>query len=749
MRFDRIIFGLSTLFLIAVQAGYSQEPCPSPGPGSSYYNTGMPTARAVYAETPIIVDGVLDEPVWQKSIPARDFWQYFPTDSALAKVQTEVYFAFDDRHVYVGVKCFSIGDKYVVESLKRDFRAFGNDNITIVLDTYRDGTNAFVFGATPQGVLREALISNGGQQREDFNESWDNAWEGEVRTYPGYWIAEFSIPLKTLRYKEGSTEWGFNCYRFDFQANERSTWIRIPRNQIIMSLAYMGRLEFERPLPKAGKNFILIPYASGSTTRDYETDGSQWKRDAGIGTDAKVAISSGLNLDLTVNPDFSQVEVDRQVTNLTRFEVFFPERRQFFIENADLFGRFGFERINPFFSRRIGIARDTATDENIQNTILFGARLSGKVNKNWRLGLLDMVTASDAANDLPTFNYTVAAVQRKVFSRSNVGFIFVNKQALDNTSSETYDSFNRVVGLDYNLATPDNSWTGKAFYHRAITAADTLSDKFAHGFELGYQNRRFELRWRHALVGEGFDAQVGFVPRKDYFEMGPSARLFFYPKNPAIVEHGPRLQYDVIFTPGVGRSDHSIRFEWNFEFLNQSRLELRAENEYIYLTDPFDPTRSSDYELPAQTDYTFTHFALQYNTDRSKPFSMRIEPNGGQFFNGHRYGIRGGFMVRFQPLGNVSIDYNINHIRLPVPFEPVTLYLIGPRIDLTFTRSLYLSTFIQYNSQADNVNINARLQWRFAPVSDFYLVYTDNYLPSDLQVKNRALVAKLTYWLNL
>ncbi len=721
----------------------------SMSPGSSFYHPSGPRALAAYAREPIVLDGVLDEECWQRSQPARDFWQYFPTDSALANVQTEIYFATDDRMLYVGAKCYSLGDNYAVESLRRDFRAFGNDNITLVFDTFKDGTNAFVFGATPKGVLREALISNGGQQREDFSESWDNAWQGEVKTYPGYWIAEFAIPLKTLRYREGSTEWHFNAYRFDYQGNERSTWIRIPQNQIIMSLAYTGLLRFERPLPKAGKNFVLIPYLSGDVSRDYEETGSAWQRNGNFGGDAKVAVNSGLNLDLTINPDFSQVEVDRQVTNLTRFEILFPERRQFFMENADLFGRFGFEDANPFFSRRIGIATDTSTGENIQNPILFGARLSGKLNNNWRLGLLDMITAENEQNDLPAFNYTVAALQRKVFSRSNVGFIFVNKESVSGFDSETYDDFNRVVGIDYNLATQDNSWTGKTFYHRAITAADTLSQKYSHGLDIGYRNRNFELQWVHQLVGEGFDAQVGFVRRKDFFRIRPSAQLFFYPDNPKLVQHGPRLRTEVLFTPGFGRSDHNIELEWSFSFLNQSRLQLNATNEYIYLFDSFDPSRQGDHELPADTDYTFTHFSVEYSTDRNRPFSFRLAPNGGQFFNGHRFGMRGAFTVKYQPYGSVSLNFNYNRIKLADPFAPVNLYLIGPRLDLTFSRSLFLTTFIQYNSQADNINLNTRLQWRFAPVSDFFLVYTDNYLPNDLSVKNRALVAKLTYWLNL
>ncbi len=708
----------------------------------------IPTASISKAKGKINIDGVLEEADWFAGNPADKFWQWFPLDSVQAKQQTEIYFTYDDNNIYVAAKCYSIGDKYVTESLRRDFRAFGNDNIAIVFDTYTDNTNAFVFGATPKGVLREALISNGGQNRDDFTESWDNKWDGEVKTYPGYWVAEIAIPFKTLRFKEGSTRWGFNAYRFDYQSNERTTWVRIPRNQMIMNLAYTGELIWDEPIKKAGKSFTVIPYLSGDLSRDYEEPDSKFTGNWGAGADAKIAVSSGMNLDLTFNPDFSQVEVDRQVTNLTRFEVFFPERRQFFVENSDLFGRFGFERMNPFFSRRIGVAKNTNTNENVQNPILMGARLSGKLNNDWRLGLLSMQTASDGDFDLPSYNYTVASLQRKVFSRSNIGVIFVNKQAVTDTENDDFDNYNRVIGLDYNLATPDNTWTGKAFYHRAFTEED-ISEKYSHGAELAYRVKAFELSWRHELVGEGFNAQVGFVPRKDFFRTEPSARLFFYPSGKKIIEHGPSLRADVLFTPGHGRSDHDITFSWDFDFLNQSRMELMLKNEYIYLFDSFDPTRQDDYELPADTEYNFTSLSMEYNSDRSKQWFFRFEPTIGQFFNGYRGSLSGSLSYRFQQLGNISLNVNYNHIRLDEPFKPANIYLIGPRFDLTFTKDLFLTTFFQYNTQADNFNINARFQWRFAPVSDFFLVYTDNYLPSDFSVKSRAIVAKLTYWLNI
>jgi hypothetical protein len=236
------------------------------------------------------------------------------------------------------------------------------------------------------------------------------------------------IPFTSLRFPDGDKQWFFNSYRFDTQSNTRSTWHRIPQNQMIMSLAYMGTLDFVGGAPRSqGSNLTFIPYVGGSYSRDMESNTpTEWT--SNVGGDAKIGIGSGLNLDLTVNPDFSQVEVDRQVINTSRFEIFFPERRQFFLENADLFGSFGFSRVNPFFSRRIGVTRDTTTGEALQNPIYFGARLSGKANDDWRIGLLNMQAAANFENGLPSYNYTVAAAQRLVGARSSIGGIFVNKQ---------------------------------------------------------------------------------------------------------------------------------------------------------------------------------------------------------------------------------------------------------------------------------------------------------------------------------
>lgn len=707
-----------------------------------------PDINVYRTDQPIVIDGRLDEAVWTSAAAASGFWQHSPYDSIQANKQTEVFMSYDDNYLYVAAKCYSAGNDYVIPSLRRDFSARGNDNLTFVFDPFLDNTNAFVFGTNPYGVLREALISNGGASGgRDWDTSWDSKWKGTAKAYDNYWVSEIAIPFKSIRFKQGTKEWNFNCYRFDTQSNEITSWVLIPRNQSIINLSYMGKMKWEEPLKKTGSNISVIPYITGSAIQDFEAKADQPDWSGNFGGDAKVAVTSGLNLDLTFNPDFSQVEVDRQVTNLQRFELFFPERRQFFQENADLFGGFGTRNINPFFSRRIGIVQDTTSGVNIANPILFGARLSGKLDANWRVGLLNMQTEKDDKNGLPGFNYTVAAIQRKLFNRSNLGLIFVNKQAFDADSTDLFNPYNRVFGLDYNLASADNVWTGKFFLHKSFSP-DADGNDWTYGTRLNYNIRKLRLQWRMEQIAEDYNAEVGFVRRTDIIRMQPSANFFFYPEDGAITRHGPGIETDITIRPDSGRIDHQLDFRYRLDFLDTRELNIRIQNQYTRLLDDFDPSNTDGTPLPAFTNYNYTGISINYNSDRRKKLFYSFDPYFGEFFNGKRLNLRGRITYRIQPLGSISINYNYNWIDLPEPYTSTSLFLIGPRIDLTFSKSIFLTTLLQYNDQSDNININARFQWRFKPVSDFFLVYTDNYT-TDFGIKNRSIVAKLTYWLNL
>lgn len=703
-----------------------------------------------YIQEPITVDASLDEAAWQKAQPATNFWQYFPTDSIQARSQTEIRFLFDDNKLYVGIKVSSPGDDYIIPSLRRDFRAGGSDNVTLMFDTFNDGVNAFLFGTNPEGVRREALVSGGGTDLRGFTTSWDTKWVGETKKYDGYYICEWAIPLSAFKYKEGETKWRFNSYMFDTQGNERTTWNNIPQNQFIFNLAYMGDMNFEKPLGNSKSPISVIPYINVLAGNDYELDDafSEFK----FGGDARFTIGNSMNLDLTINPDFSQVEVDQQVTNLSRFEVNLPERRQFFIENNDLFADFGDPRdSNPFFSRRIGIAKDTA-DNTIQNDIIAGVRLSGKLNNNLRIGVLNMQTTADRTNEISANNNTVLAVQHRLFSRSNISAFFVNRQA---TGDEEYltpeEEYNRVVGLDYNLANVDNSWNGKFFAHKSFTPNSGDKD-YSAGARLQYNSGNWRARVSGIFVGDDYNSDLGFIRRTDIFKIDPQVEYLLFPKNGFINRHIFSATPVFVWRPELDfeLSDYVIFSSWNAELKNTGQLRATMRNRFTRLYEEFDPSLADGIPLPAFTEYEYTQWELEYRSDSRKIFFYNAQTTFGQFFNGSIFTQRLDLNLRLQPYLTLSIEGRFDKIDLPEPYSDNNIVLLGPRIDITFNKSLFWATFIQYNSREGNLGINSRLQWRFAPLSDLFLVYNDNYFTDDVFAPRfRTINLKLTYWLYL
>ncbi|MCC5946629.1 MAG: carbohydrate binding family 9 domain-containing protein, partial [Bernardetiaceae bacterium] len=485
-------------------------------------------------ETPIRLDGKLEEEVWRYAPKATDFTQNFPSDTLLSEAVTQVQLAYDDTYLYVGIYCESKGTgDYIISSLRRDFDWLNNDNVTIMIDPFNDALNGFSFSVTPYGIEREGMVFEG----DNTAVNWDNKWQATayVDEENNTWTAEMAIPFKTLRYKKDEQIWRMNFTRNDARTNERSAWARVPQGYEINTIAFAKEVEFEGQPPASGSNISLIPYLTGDLAQD-RLAGTPTAYSANAGGDAKIGVSPSLNLDITVNPDFSQVEVDRQVTNLSRFEIFFPEQRQFFLENSDLFSRFGFTQIRPFFSRRIGIGLDTATQQIVQNPIYYGARLSGKIGQKWRVGLMNMQTARDRDAGILSQNYTVAAVQKQIFGRSNIGGIFVNRQAF---GDDPASPFTRMAGLDYNIQSKDNKWRGKIFYHKAFLP-NSPSGSSANASYLNYRTRKWNIAWNHEYVGENYDINdIGFVARRGHWRFEDWIGYRFYPqKSKLINNHG-------------------------------------------------------------------------------------------------------------------------------------------------------------------------------------------------------------------
>ncbi len=681
----------------------------------------------------ITIDGILDEPVWQTADKATHFQRVLPTDTGFAIAQTEVKVTYSESTLYVGIICYDpTPGKRPVESLRRDFNFLKNDNFIVFIDTYNDQTNGFAFGVSAAGAQWDGVQANGGT----VNLDWDIKWRSAVKNYKDRWVAEFAIPFRSIRYNGGDKEWGINFSRLDLKTNEKSSWAPMPRQFATATLAFTGSLIWDKPLATSGPRFSLIPYALAQTTQNKQA-GEGFKPKANAGLDAKVILSTSMNLDLTVNPDYSQVEVDRQVTNLDRFELFFPEKRQFYLENSDLFAKLGNDNLRPFFSRRIGL----------ESSVIGGARLSGKIGNNWRIGVMDIQTAQN--DTVVAGNFTVAAIQRQVFSHSNITAFLVNKQTmnLNNDTSLPGNGYNRIGGIEFNLASKDNHWSGKTFYHQSFYPGAT-GNAAALSANIAYTTQYLNAFINQSLVGANYNAQVGYIRRNGYYELNPGFQYKFFPSSSKIADHGPAVKLDMFFDPSMNVTDRETQLLYQVEWMNKQILVVDVKEDFIKLLAPFDPTHTDGTPFAANEKFSWKEMGVSYTSDIRKTLNFLISGRYGGYYSGDRLQFNGELYYRVQPYGSLAIVSSYNKLSMPVPYKSAEFILIGPRLDFTFTDKIFFTSLVQYNNQINNLNFNLRFQWRFAPVSDLFIVYTENAFPGNFIIKNRGLVLKLSYWFN-
>lgn len=751
---------LCVLSLALVTAGLGQN---KPG-----------TELAVRKATGTIrIDGLLDESDWVSADVATGMYLNFPTDTLPANFQTEARVTFDDQFLYIGFVCHDDQTPSVVQSLRRDFEWSMNDNVGLYFDPYNDYTNGFFFGISPFGVQREGIMSGGGiDPMNNFNINWDNKWYSEVTRHSDKWIAEIAIPFKSIRYNRG-VPWNISFLRQDLKRNQVSSWIRTPIQNMPASFPFSGKLVFETELPPPGTNISLIPYVIGSSYRDKE-NGTPLDLTANAGFDAKIGITQSMNLDLTVNPDFSTVDVDRQIVNLTRYEFQYPERRQFFLENSDLFSAPGFTTYTqPFFSRRIGLIPGKSGD--LQRVpISYGARISGKIGSDWRLGVMNLQTARIDSLGLPVQNYSVGVLQRQVLSRSTLGFVMINKQSdvrgeydsdrlyhpsvlaerkIGGQTDTVLNRFNRVIGADFNWVTRTNKWGGKIYHHRSFDDFRKGSDH-SSGLFVNLNKRNIQLGFGGVASGKDFVSQVGFMPGQELFKgyWSPFVVADFpiYLKSPKVVQVTPGLETGRTYRLNGQLAEintiHRVGIKWR----NTAEAQFSWITNYQYLPSDFNPLfPKGDSTLLAGQDYWWDEFRAEFTSNTRRLLTMKLAASGGEYYNGNRLGVGGTVTYRVQPYGNFSVTWDYNDIRLPGDYGRAQFLLLSPRLDLTLSRQVFLTSFLQYNDRFNNVNLNTRLQWRFKPASDFFVVYSENYLPGSMASKNRSLVVKLTYWFNL
>ena len=572
--------------------------------------------------------------------------------------------------------------------------------------------------------------------------------------YAGYWIAEIAIPLKSLRYNDKQTFWGVNFLRADMQSNEYSAWTKVPPSFKSYDLGYDGILNWPSAPPKTNSNKIILPYITGNATTDDE-NGKLLQNTGSAGFDAKLTLNSSLNLDLTVNPDFSQVEVDQLVTNLTRFNIFLPEKRAFFLENADLFSSFGNPIFHPFYSRTIGLDKDGNAIP-----ILLGARLSGNLNSSTRIGMMDIQTG--AKGTYSPENFSAFTIQKRFWQRSVLKTYYLDREnfmSAAEAKKNPLDQYGRNAGLSLLLSNNGGTKKAEISFHQSFKP--TINNQDAY----------FQANVSRTIKDWSFFGELGNIGKNYYTDMGYVQRINNYD---ALKDTTIRLGFNGLYANISKRiyiqkgkvARYVVGFE-NFTVLNtnyslsenEATLKIGAElrNSSGYMINLVNnnlnllyPTKPGD-GVPLPTGkYAYSQINLIYYSDMRKPFSWNYKLTLGQYYNGSIAGIGGGIIWRNQPHLTLSLNAEVDKIQLPKKYGNNDLILIAPKLEYNFSTQVFWTSFVQYNTQTNNFNINSRLQYRYKPMSDFFLVYTDNYYTDPLlKNKNRALIFKFNYWFNL
>ncbi len=696
--------------------------------------------------TPILVDGIDDEPIWKTAQVTSPFWMKYPRQNERPTRQTEVKVTYDNQFIYIFAVCHDTSTR-VIRSLKRDTRIRDNDGFVVVLDPVNKSTYSYEFGVLSNGVQNEAIIV---PNADDPDFAFDQKWFSATKNFDGYYTIEMAIPLRILHYESGKQTWGINFIRSDQKNNEFSTWTQMPLQVRAFDMLYTGALNFETAPKKSKLNGAFIPYISGGLSQDSEVNPDSLGKTYNAGFDAKVSVSTSLNLDLTFNPDFSQVDADEQQTNLTRFSLFYPERRNFFIENSDVFNGFGIPPIRPFFSRRIGL------DENNRPVpILYGARLSGNISDKTRIGIMN-THASNRGTTLGE-NYSAAAVSHNIDGFNSIKGYGLHRQAFDG-SDIVKANYGTNVGIEFSGNDKNNKWQKWVTYNHSFQPnAVGRTSYFGAGFN--YNTPKLQLLVDYSDVGTGYYADMGFVARINNYDevLQKNVRLGFRqnyisldysitPQKGIVIRHTPGFEDFLVFNPDGKFNEHFNRFRYFIDFKNTANLKFRVDASQTVIQFPFSFTGGTPLPIGQYNYYTFN---AEGNSDARKLFSYRASVLAGSFFNGSLLTVTAGLNYRIQPWGIFEMRAEYNKLTFPEPYGEGEIYLIGPKFDISLSRTAFWTTFLQYNTQANNFNINSRFQWRYAPMSDLFVVYSDNSTTTPFGPKNRALVLKLNYWLNI
>lgn len=706
----------------------------------------MPVAQAVAVEVVPRLDGRLDEAVWNSAPLVTDFIQHEPRDGEPASERTEVRILFDRSALYVGVWLFDRDPSaIVIGESRRDIDLSNVDSFTMVLDTYLDRQNAFVFGTSPQGVEYDGQITRegegGGGQATNrrsqagtgagLNLNWDGDWTVATTRDERGWYAEFRIPFSTLRYAEGGEQiWGLNFARNIRRKNEQDFWSPIPRQYTFYRVSLAGTLEgVQAPTQRI---MTVSPYALSSVRRDYGVSDTDAKFE--VGGEAKIGVTQGVTLDLTLNTDFAQVEVDDQQVNLTRFSLFFPEKRPFFLENAGTFAVGTSQTTELFFSRRIGIGPD-----NREVPLAGGARLTGKV-AGLNVGLLDI--QAKARDAIAPNNFGVVRLFKELPNRTRIGAIVVNRLNTDSTGD-----YNLTYGVDGQLG------IGRTFLvdaYAAKTKTPGLSGR-DHAFNIAanYTGREWVAGLAYRESAENFNPEVGFVLRENTrFVQATILRHVRTPNLSWFREYRPHITFRQWDDFDGFTESRLLHIDSHFQFANGAFFQLPAVNfEREGLKEPFEV--SPGIVIPSGT-YDGFLWALAYNSNLGAPVSVSGRVEIGDFYTGHRVSTIETVTARKGP---TVVTLRLSYDNVHLPEGDFTNTLVGVKFGYSFSPRMYLQSLIQYNDQSGNIEGNFRFGWLSAAGTGLFIVYNDIERTSRFGrmsgSEERAFIVKFTRLLDL
>jgi hypothetical protein len=698
-----LIWAVSAHF--ALPAGASAQPQPS--------QAQRPSARATRTSAAIKVNGQLDEPAWADAVPIGRLMQREPEENTAATEETEIRVLYTTTTLYLGILCRDRTPASIVSTrLTRDADIESDDGVLIALDPFLDHRNGFFFAVNPAGARVDGQIEN---NSEHVSLDWDGIWEASARIIADGWVAEIAIPFKTLRFKPGQTVWGLNVERVIKRRNESDLWSTPVRDNWVTNMSQAGRLEGIEGINQ-GRGLDIRPYVSGGE------ENSDGKFQAGI--DVFKNLTPNLNASVTVNTDFAETEADTRQVNLTRFPLFFPEKRAFFLEGAGVFevAATNEESVLPFFSRRIGLL------EGHEVPIMVGTKIVGR-QSDYNIGVLDVQTrgADDFGDEegrrLDSQNLLVARVSRNIFRQSWIGGIVTH-------GNPAGTGQNTLVGADVRLATSeftgDKNLSTSAFFLRTDDEESGKTD-YSFGGNVDYPNDLWDVSFGWRQVGDYFNPALGFVPRQGIRRLSPGAafkprpgrfgiRQFEFQVQPVWIWdlHNVMQTWDVYATP------------FGVEFESGDRIGVEAMPQYERLTEPFEIV--DGVVIPAG-EYRMNRWGFQVETADKRPIVLEADYSWGGFYTGTRRDVELGMTIKPNTHIYLSLQYERNDVSLAE--GDFSVHVVTLSADYNFSPNVSWANLFQYDSESRVLGVQSRFRWIIKPGSDFFLVLNSGWYRSE------------------